>query len=61
MHSHAVTAPHKHPAFFGLVLRAIERARQRRQLAVLAPWQLADIGVSEEERRRECAKRFWQD
>jgi uncharacterized protein YjiS (DUF1127 family) len=36
------------------------RARQRRALARLDTRLLADIGVSEAEARRECAKPFWR-
>jgi uncharacterized protein YjiS (DUF1127 family) len=38
----------------------LQRVRTRRQLAELDPRQLADIGRGERERRRECAKWFWQ-
>jgi uncharacterized protein YjiS (DUF1127 family) len=37
-----------------------DRVRTRRHLAELAPRALADIGRTESERRRECAKWFWQ-
>lgn len=33
--------------------------RTRRQLATLEPRELRDIGVTEAERRRECARPFW--
>lgn len=36
------------------------RHRSRRALAGLEIFQLADIGLTEAARRRECAKRFWQ-
>jgi len=36
------------------------RARTRRALRRLDASQLADIGRSEAQRRRECAKWFWQ-
>lgn len=35
------------------------RARTRRQLAELDARALADIGLDESQRRRECARRFW--
>ena len=36
------------------------RAQTRRQLRALEAFRLADIGLSETMRRRECAKWFWQ-
>ncbi len=36
------------------------RARTRRALRLLDDHLLVDIGRSEKERRRECAKWFWQ-
>jgi uncharacterized protein YjiS (DUF1127 family) len=36
------------------------RARSRRALAHLGAHELRDIGISEAERRYECAKPFWQ-
>jgi uncharacterized protein YjiS (DUF1127 family) len=36
------------------------RARSRRALARLGAHELRDIGISEAERRHECAKAFWQ-
>jgi uncharacterized protein YjiS (DUF1127 family) len=38
----------------------LDRARSRRRLAELASRELADIGRTEPERWRECAKWFWQ-
>lgn len=38
----------------------LRRAATRRALRELEPWQLADTGRTENERRRECAKWFWQ-
>jgi uncharacterized protein YjiS (DUF1127 family) len=38
----------------------LRRVRTRQQLRVLDAAQLDDIGRSEAERRRECAKWFWQ-
>ncbi len=38
-----------------------ETARQRRHLAALETHQLADIGISAEQARREAAKPFWID
>ncbi len=35
-------------------------ARSRRHLAELDGYMLKDIGVSEADRRRECARPFWQ-
>ena len=40
-----------------LLLR-FEIRRQRRALAALTPWELADIGLTPEQVRRECAKGF---
>ncbi|MBZ8135037.1 DUF1127 domain-containing protein [Afifella sp. IM 167] len=61
MHSHVITATHKR---LGLVVSIglwIRRSRERRQLAELPSFRLADIGIEEAERRRECAKWFWQE
>ncbi|WP_051630609.1 DUF1127 domain-containing protein [Afifella pfennigii] len=38
----------------------MRRARTRRALKDLSPHLLADIGITEEERRQETGKRFWQ-
>jgi uncharacterized protein YjiS (DUF1127 family) len=38
----------------------LRRIATRSRLGELDARQLEDIGCSEEERRRECAKRFWQ-
>ncbi|WP_026380510.1 DUF1127 domain-containing protein [Afifella pfennigii] len=60
MHSHSVTFTHKGRDLSRGLCLWLQRARQRRQLAELPPWRLADIGISEAERRRECAKWFWE-
>ena len=36
------------------------RARSRRHLAALDGYMLKDIGLSEADRRRECARPFWR-
>jgi uncharacterized protein YjiS (DUF1127 family) len=36
------------------------RARTRRHLRALEPHRLTDIGLSDDDRRREGAKWFWQ-
>jgi uncharacterized protein YjiS (DUF1127 family) len=36
------------------------RHRSRRHLAALDDRELDDVGLSRDERRAECAKRFWQ-
>jgi uncharacterized protein YjiS (DUF1127 family) len=38
----------------------LQRIRTRRRLTELDPRQLDDVGSSEPEGRRECAKWFWQ-
>jgi uncharacterized protein YjiS (DUF1127 family) len=38
----------------------VRRAHTRRQLRGLDDRLLADIGISEGDRRRECARRFWE-
>jgi uncharacterized protein YjiS (DUF1127 family) len=43
-------------------LRAwLMRLKTRRRLRHLDARLLADVGITEAERRRECAKWFWQD
>ena len=42
------------------IIRAIERRRQRRDLATLTPWELKDIGLTQEQARQESAKPFWR-
>jgi uncharacterized protein YjiS (DUF1127 family) len=37
----------------------LERRRTRQQLAALDDRMLADIGLTREQRRMECAKPFW--
>jgi uncharacterized protein YjiS (DUF1127 family) len=37
------------------------RLRTRHALRELEPHRLADIGLTEPDRRRECGKWFWQD
>jgi uncharacterized protein YjiS (DUF1127 family) len=44
---------------FALLSEGRERERQRRSLARLDARLLADIGLSAEQRARECAKPFW--
>jgi uncharacterized protein YjiS (DUF1127 family) len=44
----------------GQILLWLRRIATRRHLRELDAHQLADIGCSEAERRRECAKWFWQ-
>jgi uncharacterized protein YjiS (DUF1127 family) len=36
------------------------RHRSRRHLATLDDRELADVGLTREQRRDECVKRFWQ-
>ncbi|MBW7967353.1 DUF1127 domain-containing protein [Bradyrhizobium sp. BR 10261] len=43
-----------------LLVRWIERAHQRKCLSELEEHQLADIGISSEQRQQECTKWFWQ-
>lgn len=38
----------------------LRRARTRRHLRALEKHRLVDIGLTEVQRRRECAKWFWQ-
>jgi uncharacterized protein YjiS (DUF1127 family) len=38
----------------------LRRSRTRRRLKQLDAWELADVGLSECRRRRECGKWFWQ-
>ncbi|MGN7709674.1 DUF1127 domain-containing protein [Agrobacterium radiobacter] len=42
------------------LVRWIERAHQRRCLSELDNGLLADVGITPEDRRRECRKWFWQ-
>ncbi len=44
----------------GVVSAWVARWLRRRELARLETYRLPDIGMSEAERRRECAKWFWQ-
>jgi len=60
MHSHVLTAAHKGRGLLPRLALWMERARQRRALASLPSWRLSDIGLTEAERERECAKRFWE-
>ncbi len=39
----------------------LRRMRTRRHLRALEGHRLRDIGISEAERHRECAKWFWQE
>lgn len=64
-HETTVNAPSA-PAFARLGVRlwawlaaAAERHRQRRSLAALNDHQLADIGLTREDARREAARPFW--
>jgi uncharacterized protein YjiS (DUF1127 family) len=43
-----------------ILLAWSQRARTRSHLRGLEAHRLADIGLSEEDRRDECAKWFWQ-
>ena len=60
--------PRRSTSGLGLAARAakaaasvwLDRLRSRRRLAALDPRELADIGRTEPERWRECAKWFWQ-
>lgn len=38
----------------------VRRWRTRRRLRDLSPHLLADVGLTEADRRQECAKWFWQ-
>ncbi|MBK1627552.1 DUF1127 domain-containing protein [Afifella marina] len=38
----------------------VARSRQRQQLSELEAWQLADIAISDPERKSECLKWWWQ-
>jgi len=51
-----------HPAAAAWILFAtwIERARQRKALAVLDDHQLRDIGITRVEAALECEKPFWR-
>jgi uncharacterized protein YjiS (DUF1127 family) len=60
--------PHAHtPRFTWLsslyrkVVKAVERSRQRRQLAQLTAEQLADFGATQADRLQELEKGFWRD
>jgi uncharacterized protein YjiS (DUF1127 family) len=44
-----------------LIAACIERLRGREKLREMDSRGLADIGCTDVERRRECAKWFWQD
>ena len=48
------------PAYASTLAVWLRRARTRRHLRVLEAHRLADIGVTEKQRRDECAKWFWQ-
>ena len=47
------------PSFWQAVMRFPGLAKQRRDLAALAPHLLADIGLSPEQARREAARPLW--
>lgn len=60
--------PHAHTSRFAWLssifrkaLRAVERSRQRRQLAQLTAEQLADFGATRADRLQELEKGFWRD
>lgn len=64
--AHTLPRPRNHrftwlTAFFRSVQRAIERSRQRRQLAQLSPEQLADFGATRADQLQELEKGFWRD
>ena len=46
--------------FSGWLLRGLERARQRRCLALLSDHQLRDIGLTRRDVLAETAKPFWR-
>jgi uncharacterized protein YjiS (DUF1127 family) len=48
-------------AWLGLIRHWHARARQRRQLALLEPRLLRDIGIRREDALAEAAKWFWED
>jgi uncharacterized protein YjiS (DUF1127 family) len=50
----------RRPRFLDLVRFWLGRRETREHLAELDPRLLADVGLSEAERRRECSKWFWQ-
>ncbi|MBI3451807.1 MAG: DUF1127 domain-containing protein [Rhodospirillales bacterium] len=62
------SAPFKLVSGYEPVIRAayakaaiwLRRLRTRRRLRELEPRLMADVGITEAERRRECAKWFWQ-
>jgi uncharacterized protein YjiS (DUF1127 family) len=57
---HAVTFTRPHvPGLRALIVLWVRRHRTRRHLRELENHRLADIGLSPDERRRECAKWFW--
>ena len=47
-------------AVYAIAALWLDRIRTRRRLAEFASRELADIGRTESERWRECAKWFWQ-
>jgi uncharacterized protein YjiS (DUF1127 family) len=47
-------------AFWAYLAKWRTRSETRRHLAQLTASRLADIGYNEDQRRRECAKWFWQ-
>ena len=47
--------------FYQVLEQKICRHKTRRALTKLNSWQLEDIGISEDQRRRELAKWFWQE
>ena len=68
MNTRTASLPHAHtPRFawlssvFRKAHRAVERSRQRRQLAQLTAEQLADFGATRADRLQELEKGFWRD
>ena len=47
--------------FYGVLDQKVNRHQTRRALITLNTQQLDDIGISDEQRRQELAKWFWQD
>lgn len=43
-----------------LLMHRYDRYLQRLDLADIETWQLADLGLTPEDVRRECAKSFWR-
>ena len=61
MHAHAIERYFEVPPITGRGIAIwVHRMRTRRRLAELDGRALDDVGLSERERCRECAKWFWQ-